>query len=41
MKNIINLSATLHYNGTYLQSHAGAAKAAVDALTKHFAVELV
>lgn len=39
--NIINISATLHYAGTALQMHAGAAKAAVDALTKHLAVELV
>ena len=39
--NIINISATLHYNGVALQSHAGSAKAAVDALTKHLAVELV
>jgi peroxisomal 2,4-dienoyl-CoA reductase len=37
---IINISASLHYCGTLMQSHAGAAKAAVDALTKHFAVEL-
>lgn len=37
---IINISATLHYNGTALQSHAGTAKAGVDALTKHMAVEL-
>lgn len=38
--NIINISATLHHSGTALQSHSGAAKAAVDALTKHLAVEL-
>ena len=31
----------MHYNGTYMQIHAGAAKAAVDAMTKHMAVELV
>lgn len=37
---IINISANLHYNGTALQSHAGVAKAGVDALTKHLAVEL-
>jgi peroxisomal 2,4-dienoyl-CoA reductase len=37
---IINISASLHYNGTALQSHAGTAKAGVDALTKHMAVEL-
>lgn len=35
---IINITATLHYNGTALQSHAGTAKAGVDALTKHLAV---
>eukprot|EP01017_Pseudomicrothorax_dubius_P002819 TRINITY_DN10237_c0_g2_i5.p1 TRINITY_DN10237_c0_g2~~TRINITY_DN10237_c0_g2_i5.p1 ORF type:complete len:291 (-),score=78.90 TRINITY_DN10237_c0_g2_i5:769-1641(-) len=37
--NIINISATLHYTGTAMQSHVGAAKAGVDALTKHMAVE--
>lgn len=37
---IINISASLHYNGTILQAHAGAAKAGVDALTKHMAVQL-
>lgn len=37
---IINISASLHYNGTAMQSHAGTAKAGVDALTKHMAVEL-
>ncbi|KAL9553911.1 hypothetical protein PS6_003695 [Mucor atramentarius] len=37
---IINVSATLHYTGTPFQQHAGAAKAAIDALTKHWAVEL-
>ncbi|CAO3608422.1 unnamed protein product [Mucor hiemalis] len=37
---IINVSATLYYTGTPFQQHAGAAKAAVDALTKHWAVEL-
>eukprot|EP00922_Rhytidocystis_sp_ex-Travisia-forbesii_P010217 GHVS01014959.1.p2 GENE.GHVS01014959.1~~GHVS01014959.1.p2 ORF type:complete len:289 (+),score=54.49 GHVS01014959.1:110-976(+) len=36
---IINISMTLHYCGTLLQTHAGAAKAAVDAMTKHMAVE--
>ncbi len=35
---IINISASLHYSGTALQSHAGTAKAGVDALTKHLAV---
>ncbi|KAI7862695.1 hypothetical protein BDF14DRAFT_1852403 [Spinellus fusiger] len=37
---IINVSATLYYTGTPHQQHAGSAKAAVDALTKHWAVEL-
>ena len=37
---ILNITAHLHYNGTALQSHAGTAKAGVDALTKHLAVEL-
>ncbi|KAG0172674.1 hypothetical protein DFQ28_009654 [Apophysomyces sp. BC1034] len=37
---IINVTATLHYTGTPYQQHAGSAKAAVDALTKHWAVEL-
>jgi len=36
---ILNITAHLHYNGTALQSHAGTAKAGVDALTKHLAVE--
>lgn len=36
---ILNVSMTLHYVGALLQAHAGAAKAAVDALTKHLAVE--
>lgn len=36
---IINISATLHYLGTILNSHASAAKAAVDALTKTLALE--
>ena len=35
---IINITANLHYSGTLLQTHAGTAKAGVDALTKHFAV---
>lgn len=38
---IINFSAALYQNGVALQSHAGAAKAGVDALTKHFATEFV
>ena len=37
---IINITANLHYNGTLMQSHAGTAKAGVDALTRHMAVEL-
>ena len=37
---IINISASLHYNGSAWQAHAGTAKAGVDALTKHLAVEL-
>ncbi len=37
--NIINISMTLHYTGTPLQVHAGTAKAAIDAMTKHLAVE--
>ncbi|PHJ16209.1 dienoyl reductase peroxisomal family protein [Cystoisospora suis] len=38
-KVILNISMTLHYAGALLQTHAGAAKAAVDAMTKHLAVE--
>ncbi|KAG2220230.1 hypothetical protein INT45_008771 [Circinella minor] len=37
---IINVSMTLHYTGSPYQQHAGAAKAGIDALTKHWAVEL-
>lgn len=36
---ILNISATLHYSGQVLQAHAGSAKAAIDALTKHMANE--
>jgi peroxisomal 2,4-dienoyl-CoA reductase len=36
---IINVTATLSYTGTLMQSHAGAAKSAIDAMTKHWAVE--
>ena len=36
---IINITANLYYSGTLLQTHAGTAKAGVDALTKHLAVE--
>ncbi|PFH35144.1 2,4-dienoyl CoA reductase 2, peroxisomal family protein [Besnoitia besnoiti] len=38
-KVILNISMTLHYTATLLQTHAGVAKAAVDAMTKHLAVE--
>lgn len=37
---IINISAYLHQTGVALQVHAGTAKAGVDAITKHLAVEL-
>jgi peroxisomal 2,4-dienoyl-CoA reductase len=36
---ILNISATLHYQGTPLQIHASAAKAGVDAMTRNLAVE--
>lgn len=36
---IINISATLHYTGVPFQVHAGSAKAAIDAMTRHLAVE--
>lgn len=36
---ILNISATLHYQGTPLQIHASAAKAGVDAITRNLAVE--
>jgi peroxisomal 2,4-dienoyl-CoA reductase len=36
---IINLSAYLQRLGTILQTHAGSAKAAIDAMTRHMAVE--
>ncbi|KAG0270274.1 hypothetical protein DFQ27_009066 [Actinomortierella ambigua] len=36
---IINVSATLHYNGTVFQSHPSAAKAGVDALSRVWANE--
>lgn len=36
---IINISATLHYVGVPMQVHAGCAKAANDAMTRHLAVE--
>jgi peroxisomal 2,4-dienoyl-CoA reductase len=36
---VINISATLHYGGTPMQSHVSAAKAGIDALTRNLAVE--
>ncbi|NXE82660.1 DECR2 reductase, partial [Cochlearius cochlearius] len=36
---IVNITATLDYRGQALQVHAGAAKAAIDAMTRHLAVE--
>lgn len=36
---ILNISATLHYAATPLQIHASAAKAAIDSMTKSFALE--
>ncbi|XP_074866592.1 peroxisomal 2,4-dienoyl-CoA reductase [(3E)-enoyl-CoA-producing] isoform X1 [Carettochelys insculpta] len=36
---IVNITATLSYRGQALQVHAGTAKAAVDAMTRHLAVE--
>ncbi|XP_069761451.1 peroxisomal 2,4-dienoyl-CoA reductase [(3E)-enoyl-CoA-producing] isoform X3 [Narcine bancroftii] len=36
---IVNITATLSYRGQMLQVHAGSAKAAIDAMTKHLAVE--
>jgi 2,4-dienoyl-CoA reductase [(3E)-enoyl-CoA-producing], peroxisomal len=36
---ILNISATLHYQGTPMQLHVSAAKAGVDALTRNLAVE--
>ncbi|XP_044159951.1 peroxisomal 2,4-dienoyl-CoA reductase [(3E)-enoyl-CoA-producing] isoform X1 [Bufo gargarizans] len=36
---ILNITATLSYKGNVLQMHAGSAKAAIDAMTKHLAVE--
>jgi len=37
--NIVNITATLYYSGTLLQMHAGSAKAAIDAMTKHLGAE--
>lgn len=36
---VINITATLSVRGTVLQTHAGTAKAAIEAMTKHLAVE--
>jgi peroxisomal 2,4-dienoyl-CoA reductase len=36
---IVNISASLHYLGTLMNSHASAAKAGVDAITKTLALE--
>ncbi|KAK9804870.1 hypothetical protein WJX72_009287 [[Myrmecia] bisecta] len=36
---IVNISATLHYGATWWQVHAGAAKAAVDSITRSLALE--
>uniref|UniRef100_C1FXY0 Peroxisomal 2,4-dienoyl-CoA reductase [(3E)-enoyl-CoA-producing] n=1 Tax=Dasypus novemcinctus TaxID=9361 RepID=C1FXY0_DASNO len=36
---IVNITATLSHRGQMLQVHAGSAKAAVDAMTRHLAVE--
>jgi len=36
---ILNISATLHYLGTFAQIHVSAAKAGIDALTRNLAVE--
>jgi Enoyl-(Acyl carrier protein) reductase len=36
---IINISMTLHYGATHFQVHSSAAKAAIDSLTRSFALE--
>jgi len=36
---IINISATLHYSTTWYQTHACAAKAAIDSMTRQLALE--
>jgi peroxisomal 2,4-dienoyl-CoA reductase len=36
---VLNISATLHYQGTPLQIHVSAAKAGIDAITRNLAVE--
>lgn len=36
---IVNISTTFHYGATWYQTHACAAKAAIDALTRQFGLE--
>jgi len=36
---ILNITATLHYRGTILQAHVGTAKAGIEYLTRHQAIE--
>eukprot|EP00118_Oscarella_pearsei_P026913 m.310561 g.310561 ORF g.310561 m.310561 type:complete len:277 (+) comp52687_c0_seq1:22-852(+) len=36
---ILNITATLHYTGLPMQMHAGSAKAAIEAMSRHLAVE--
>ncbi|KAK3089878.1 hypothetical protein FSP39_007281 [Pinctada imbricata] len=36
---IVNITALLHVRGRILQAHAGSAKAAIEAMTRHLAVE--
>jgi peroxisomal 2,4-dienoyl-CoA reductase len=36
---VINITATLHWNGELLQVHAGSAKAAIEAMSKHLGNE--
>ncbi|CEO96255.1 2,4-dienoyl-CoA reductase [(3E)-enoyl-CoA-producing] [Plasmodiophora brassicae] len=36
---IINITATLHWNGQLFQAHAGSAKAAIEGMTRHLANE--
>merc|ERR1711916_412310 len=36
---IINVTATLHWNGELFQTHAGSAKAAIEGMTRHLANE--
>lgn len=37
--NVINITASLHWKGDAMQLHAGSAKAAIEAMTKHMSVE--